>query len=152
MTTVLNNGTGYDLQIVGGVLQTRVTGEATWRSHAQMVGFVGPVHLLTPWISGQFADGSYHSTRIDDLSIFNTVNSWDYDGSLAGITPIVITNDAGTTSPPSGSGSPAPQTTHETQVSMSGHKIVDGAAGTKDRKSTRLNSSHRNTSRMPSSA
>ena len=131
MTTTVYNGISYDLQIAGGVLQTRVTGSGSgsWNSHPQMVGLQDDVHLVGNWIVG-WTGGSYHSTSIEDRSIFYASDYALYSGAVSGLVPIVITNDAGTTPPPSGSGSSATQTTHETQVSMSGHKIVDGAAGT----------------------
>lgn len=125
MTTVVNNGISYDLRIQGGALQTRVTGATTFDPHPQMVSLVGPVHYLGPWISGQLADGTYRSTRIDDLSIYNVVNSWDYDGSLAGVTPVVIENDSTPAPAPSG-----PVRTIEATLSMSDHQIVDGLPAT----------------------
>jgi hypothetical protein len=89
MTTVENNGSSYDLRIQDGVLMTRDSGSSTWTPHGQMVNVVA-ANYVRPWIVAQIPDGTYRGTRIDDLALFAVSNSWDFDGSVAGITPIPI--------------------------------------------------------------
>jgi hypothetical protein len=89
MTVISNNGIDYDVEIMGGVLQTRIVGAATWDAHPQMVGIVA-ANAVGPWIIAIYLDGTYHSTRIESLTLYNTAYSWDYDGTAARLTPIPI--------------------------------------------------------------
>jgi hypothetical protein len=126
MTTTTINGVDYELFILDGVLNTREVG-GIWAPHPQMIG-VFTANLLGPWIVADNGGGVYHSTRIDNLSIYDVAYVWTFDGSQAGITPIPITSSGSPTPPPSG-GSNDPQVYFEVGMNMTGHKIRKGSIG-----------------------
>lgn len=122
MTTFLQNGTSYDLQIAGGVLQTRVSGSSAWISHPTMVGIQSAYVAVASgdgvsYLAALLADGSYLGSELG-LQGSYPLTSAEYSHWVSIGTLI------------SGPAAPVgPVSTFETALSMSGHQIVDAAPG-----------------------